>query len=218
MNNLNSNSDLSKAAAAVFDKYAMEYAERFGDTTAYHESFDIFCNAVQKEDAAILELACGPGNITKYLLNKRPDFKIIATDLSPNMLEVAKQLNPGAEFRIMDARDLLMLKRKFDGIVIGFCLPYLSMEETRKLFSDAASILQPNGAVYISTMDDDYSKSGFRKGSKGDEIYMHFYTEQILSELLKSAGMEIKWLQRKVTLDSKDNEETDLLLVAFKSN
>ena len=208
--------DRSSAAAALFNKYAKEYQERFGDTSAYHESFDAFCDAVKHKDASILELACGPGNITSYLLRKRPDFKILATDLSPNMLKVAKQHNRAAEFTLMDCRELLKLNRKFDGIVMGFCLPYLSMEETQKLFQDAASMLISGGAVYISTMEDDYAKSGFQKSSKGDEIFMHFYTEELLSGMLKQSGLEITWKQRKITLDSVGKEVTDLLIVAVK--
>jgi len=43
------------------------------------------------EQAKVLELACGPGNITKCLLSKRPDLEILATDIAPNILELAKK-------------------------------------------------------------------------------------------------------------------------------
>jgi 2-polyprenyl-3-methyl-5-hydroxy-6-metoxy-1,4-benzoquinol methylase len=206
--------DNSIAAAGVFDKYAREYSERFGDTSAYHESFGKFCEAVRVKEAEILELACGPGNITRYMKMKRPDFNILATDLSPNMLKVARELNPGVEFRIMDCREIIKLGKKFDGIIMGFCLPYLSAEETRKLILDATIMLHRGGVIYISTMEDDYAKSGIQKGSKGDEIFMHYYPGDFLTTLLEENGFKVTFMERKITNDSSGNPETDLLIVA----
>ena len=72
--------DKSKIAVAIFNKLAKMYQDKFMNVDLYSESFDLFCNAIQKENATILEIACGPGNITKYLLNKRPDFNILGID------------------------------------------------------------------------------------------------------------------------------------------
>jgi trans-aconitate methyltransferase len=61
---------------------------------------------ITKQDADILELACGPGNITQYIISKRSDFKILGTDLAPNMIELAKINNPSAQFQLLDSRDI----------------------------------------------------------------------------------------------------------------
>ena len=164
--------DKNKIAVDIFNKMANVYQDKFMNVDLYGTSFDLFCKKVEKENASVLELACGPGNITKYLLNKRPDFKIIGTDLAPNMIELAKINNPTAEFQLMDCRDIGMLEKKYDAIMCGFCLPYLSKEESIKLIADSSKILKPQGIFYLSTMEDDYNKSGFKKGSGGDEIFM----------------------------------------------
>ena len=101
--------DKSKIAVAVFDKLANLYQEKYMDVSAYHKSFDFFCDAVQKENPEILELACGPGNITKYILQKRPDFNVLGTDLAPNMLALAKKNNPSVNFQILDSRNIKQL-------------------------------------------------------------------------------------------------------------
>ena len=88
------------------------------DQALFHESFDVFCSAIERQKATVLELACGPGNITQYLLQKRPDFQILGTDLAPKMLELARQNNPTAQFELRDCRDVLGLNQKFDGV---FC-------------------------------------------------------------------------------------------------
>ena len=59
------------------------------DLDLYDDTYDTFCEEVNIENATILEIGCGPGNITKYLLNKRPDFRIEGVDVSPNMILLA---------------------------------------------------------------------------------------------------------------------------------
>jgi len=149
----------TQIAVNIFDKCVSLYQDKFMDVSLYHSGFDLFCNSIKKQNAEILELACGRGNITKYLLDKRPDFKILGTDLAPNMLALAKKNNPTAEFQLLDSREILKLNKTYDAIMCGFCLPYLTKEEAIQLMEDAAKILNANGVIYISTMEDDYSKS-----------------------------------------------------------
>lgn len=207
--------DKSQSAVNIFNKYAKEYADKFMDVNLYANTFDFFCDTVQNQNAEVLELACGPGNITKYILNKRPDFKILGLDLAPNMVELAKVNNPSAEFKIMDCRDILKLKKMFDALMCGFCLPYLSKEETVQLIKDASTLLKSEGIFYISTMEDDYSKSGFKKGSKGDEIYMHYYQGDFLTDTLIENGFTVLKTER-IYSQMLEEPVTDLVLIAKK--
>lgn len=209
--------DKTKIAVDVFNKHATSYQTKFMDVSLYHDSFDIFCNAIINLNADVLELACGPGNITKYLLQKRPDFKILGTDLAPNMIELAKVNNPIAEFQLMDCRLMDLLNKNYDGIMCGFCLPYLSKEEAIMLIRDAASILNPKGVLYISTMEDDYEKSAFKKGSAGDEIFMHYHQANYLTATLTENGFTILDLQRKVYPNQDGSKTTDLIIIATKN-
>lgn len=180
--------DKNKQAVEIFNKLAQGYQDKFMDVSLYHDSFDVFCNLIKKEDANLLELACGPGNITQYLLKKRPDLTILGTDLAPNMIELAKTNNPKANFQLLDSRNINSLNKTFDAIMCGFCLPYLSKEEAIQLIADASNVLTNDGVFYISTMEDDYSKSEFKKGSSGDQIFMHFHEGAYLTEALKING------------------------------
>lgn len=206
----------TKIAVDIFDKYAELYQNKFMDTSLYHDSFDLFCSSIKKQNAEILELACGPGNITHYLLKKRPDFKILGTDLSPNMIELAKINNPSANFQLMDSRAIDQLNNKYDGVMCGFCLPYLEKEEAIQLIADASTILNPNGVMYISTMEDDYSKSGPKAGSQGDIMYMHYHQADYLTEALSKNGFSIIDISRKHTEMTDGTKVTDLLIIAGK--
>lgn len=206
--------DNSQAAAAIFNKYAVEYQTKFMDTSLYHQSFNLFCSSIKKPNAVILEIACGPGNITHYLLKKRPDFKIMGIDLSPNMIELAKINNPTATFEIMDGRNIHKIPEKYDGIMCGFCLPYLIKEEALNLISNATKLLNKNGVLYISTMEDDYNKSGLKAGSKGDLIYMNYHQADYLCECLKNNSFEIIHMDRINSVMTDGTQVTDLLIIA----
>ncbi|KGO89992.1 class I SAM-dependent methyltransferase [Flavobacterium suncheonense] len=208
--------DKTQKAVEAFNKYANLYQDRFMDFDLYNDTFELFCEAIEKKNAEVLELACGPGNITKYLLQQRPDFQILGTDLAPNMIELARKNNPMAKFQLLDCRDFLKLKRNFDGIMCGFGLPYLSKEEAVQLIKDASTCLNPQGVLYLSTMEDDYGKSGFKKGSTGDEIFMHYHQADYLSEALEQNGFRIIALQRKKFPEQDGSYTTDLILIAKK--
>ena len=200
-------------AVDIFNKIANYYQEKFMDVSLYQNSLDIFCNKIGKENASILDLACGPGNVTKYLLEKRFDYKILGTDLAPNMIQLAKNNNPSAQFKIMDIRAINNLESNFDGIICSFGLPYLSKIEAIKFICDASQKLNPKGVLYISTMEDDNSNSGFKTGSTGDKIYQNFHQEDYLVEALTNNYFEVINLERKSYLHN-NQETTDLIIIA----
>jgi len=160
----------------TWNKIAALYQDKFMDLDLYNDTYDYICSSLDKANPKILEIGCGPGNITKYLLSKRPDFDVFGIDIAPNMIELASKSNPTASFAVMDSRQIDQIKTKYDGIICGFCLPYLSPSDSQKLISDCYNLLNKNGLIYMSFVEDAPSKSGFQVGSSGDRIYFYFYT------------------------------------------
>ncbi len=204
--------DHTANTVAIFDKYANLYQDKYMDTSLYHTSFDLFCDHIPQAGARLLELACGPGNITRYLLHKRPDLQITGTDLAPQMLELARVNNPPATFRLMDCRDIGKLSEQFDALMCGFALPYLSREEVLALIADATRILEPGGILYLSTMEDDYSKSGLRTSSTGDSVYVYFHEASFLAKALGDNGFQVLSLHHQPF--PADETITDLIIIA----
>lgn len=160
----------------TWNKIAALYQDKFMDLDLYNDTYDYICSSLDKANPKILEIGCGPGNITKYLLSKRPDFDVFGIDIAPNMIELASKSNPTASFAVMDSRQIDQIKTKYDGIICGFCLPYLSPSDSQKLISDCYNLLNKNGLIYMSFVEDAPSKSGFQVGSSGDRIYFYFYS------------------------------------------
>ncbi len=206
----------SEKAVHVFNIRAKEYANRFMDVSNYHDSLYMFLDSILATKPTVLELACGPGNITRFLLEKRPTIKILATDLAPNMLKIAKENNPTAAFKLLDCRKILELEQAFDGILCGFGLPYLTKEEAILLIEDASKMINSNGILYLSTMADDYSKSELKTGSTGDEIFIHYHQENYLAIALLKNGFDIIQIIRQSIPDLNDTSAIDLILIAKK--
>lgn len=206
--------DKSVEAAAVFDKYANEYFEKFKDVSLYTESFNFFCNSIKQLSPKVLEPACGPGNVTQYLINKRPDFKLLGIDLSKNMVELAKIKNPSAEFKVMDCRNISELAYKYDAMMCAFLFPYLTKEEAIKFICDAKGLLNNEGVLYLSTMENDYTKSDYQTGSKGDKVYINYHQEDYLIDTLKENGFSILYKDRKKNIMSNNIEVTDIVLIS----
>ncbi len=208
--------DRYKITFETYDKVAQAYQDKFMDMDLYDDTYDAFCKLVDKRDAKIFEIGCGPGNITCYLLSKRPDFTIEAIDAAPNMIRLAKANNPAADFRIMDCREIGGIDAVYDGIVCGFCLPYLSKEDCVKFFGDCARLLPKDGILYFSVAEGDYSKSGFETGKSGLQLYMHYHQADYLLDYLTQSGFELIELIRK-SYPATGPDSTHLIFIARKT-
>lgn len=210
--------DKSLEASLIFNKYAYEYQEKFMDVSLYKDSLKTFCNLIKEENAKVLDLACGPGNVTKYLLREKPNLNVLGIDLATNMIELAKSNNPNASFKLMDCRSISSLFEKFGAVVGAFCLPYLSRKETHKLVNDISVLLNDQGVCYISTMEDDYNKSGYETESKGDKIYLYYHEADYLINVLTSFKLKIEEMSRIKSTMSNGKEVTDLIIISRKTN
>lgn len=200
----------------IFNKYAEGYQDKYMDVSLYHNSLDLFCESLSSKQTEILEIGCGPGNLTKHLLTLRPDLEILGIDIAAKMIGLAQNNNPEAAFRVMDCRHIDRLDQKFDGIVCGFCLPYLSKKETLKLIEDMSVLLNQGGVVYISTMEADHSKSGYEGSSTGKEkLYINYHESHHLSRNLEKQGLKIL---KTYTLENPVNKDgvKDLVIIAEK--
>jgi 2-polyprenyl-3-methyl-5-hydroxy-6-metoxy-1,4-benzoquinol methylase len=182
----------------------------------YDDTYDIFCEEVIKENASVLEIGCGPGNITSYLLKKRSDFKIEGIDFAPNMIALAKVNNPTALFQVMDCREIDTLQSKYDAIICGFCLPYLSETDCLKFIKDCAGLLHNEGVIYISFVEGDYSKSGFLTGSTGDRTFFYYYPADTIISSLKQYGFETTQFFNISYKKNDNSEEIHTVIIARK--
>lgn len=210
------NTTNNKKAVDLFNKLADSYQERFLSVEAYSESFHALLSILDK-NSRILDVACGPGNISRFLLNERPDLDILGIDLAPNMIEWAKRNNPTATFIVQDAQKIDQLTETFDAIIVGFLFPYFTMTQVREFIEKAHKILSKDGIIYISTMEDRYENSRFRSSSTGDQLLMHYYEASDLIEILEMYQFQTVFEKRQLFSTDLPESDTDLMLIARKT-
>lgn len=200
----------------TWNKVAELYQEKFMDLDLYNGTYNAFCTLLEKRNAAVLEIGCGPGNITRHLLSNRPDFSLLGIDIAPNMIALAKKNNPAAQFEVMDSRNIGQLDRLFDGIVCGFCLPYLSETDARHLIKDCRDLLSTTGLFYLSFVEGDNTLSGYQTGSSGDRTYFYYHSLGHLKSMLGEHDFKIMHLAH-IHYPKKDGTtEVHTVLIAKK--
>lgn len=198
----------------LWNKIAKLYEEKFMDLDIYNESYDFFCDQISREDAHILELACGPGNITRYILHQKPNWKITATDYAEEMIQLAQANNPRAHCEVMGMMDIQYKQEIYDGIVCGFGLPYIRPEELHSFIHEVASHLKSGGTFYLSFVAGEESKSGLKTNSQGDSVYFHYYP---LEYIIKLSQQENLTLNRTFTVQYPQHNEAHTILILSKT-
>lgn len=209
--------DHYKKILETWDKVASMYQEKFMDLDLYNDTYDIFCELIKKGIPKVLEIGCGPGNITRYILTQRPDLIIEGIDISPNMIELAKVNIPGASFKVMDCRKIDALTPGYDAIICGFCMPYLTKEDCLELLKNCSSLLNSDGILYFSTIEDDYSRSKYETSSDGQHtMFVYYHQEDYLLDSLTANDLELVSLVRKTYTRAGGESSVNMVFIAKK--
>lgn len=121
---------------------------------------------VRARDGLVVELGCGSGLLTKYLVDA--GHRVVATDASPAMLEVARSYAPdAAEFHRLVLPDDLIPRA--DAVVsVGHALSYLPNEAAiDRAVIAAARALRPGGILAIDICDLEYGASRLGAQNRG---------------------------------------------------
>lgn len=116
---------------------------------------DIASRVKLRAQGTVLETACGTGVVTRQLRQTLPaSARLVATDLSPPMLEVAQQQLkdlPGIEFRQADATALPFEDASFDAVVCQFGAMFFP--DKGQGYREAARVLKPGGSFLFNVWD-----------------------------------------------------------------
>lgn len=117
-----------------------EYAE---EARLYWEIISRYKRDIQ----TALELGSGGGNNAFHL---KKYCRWTLTDLSPQMLEVSRKLNPECQHVVSDMRSL-ELREQFDLVFIHDAISYLTSEkDLSQVFQVAFSHLKPGGLLFVT--------------------------------------------------------------------
>ncbi|MBM4266298.1 MAG: class I SAM-dependent methyltransferase [Deltaproteobacteria bacterium] len=117
---------------------------------------DAFWEAVVPAPRTMLELGCGGGCNAFHL---KRDFVCTLTDVSPQMLDVSRSINPECEHALGDMRTL-RLGRQFDVVLVHDAVAYMTTEEDLRRTMETAFVhCRPGGAALFAP---DFVRETFR--------------------------------------------------------
>lgn len=112
-----------KRGMAVFDDVSSEYGKRA--LVQQRAAEKLIALLGLRPGESVLDVACGPGNITTLLMRAVDGGRIVGTDISGGMIEKASAVCPGAEFRRV-AAERLDYRDEFDVVFCNSALQWFS--------------------------------------------------------------------------------------------
>jgi len=161
-----------------------------------------FCKKNVNKKSSVLEVGCGVGILTKYLTNKCS--KIVAIDISPENIEVAKKYNKSknVEFHVMNICediDLLLNQGPFNVIIMPDVIEHIQKENYTNLFNDITKLLSiPNSKVLLTYPSPHYQD--FLKETNPDSMQLIDETVNLEEILLSTELRPVLYKQVNVWL------------------
>lgn len=154
-----------------------------------------------KKGGSILDFGSGPGNNFPFLLSLEPR-KIVAVDLSENMLEEAKTRyseHKNIDYVLSSFQDF-KTDNKFDLVLAHLSFVHLPKDELQTVLEKIKSMLLDGGtffANYFGGNDESKEMISDWENEKQVKRDFSFYTQQTLRDIYQKAGLTIYKITKK---------------------
>jgi ubiquinone/menaquinone biosynthesis C-methylase UbiE len=109
---------------------------------------EVLLGFIPRKSGTILDVACGLGGTTRFLLRDYPAENVTGIDVSMRQVEGCRRSVAGPRFLQMNATDLRFPEQSFDAVL---CVESAFRFVTRQMFvHEAARVLRPNGRLVLS--------------------------------------------------------------------
>lgn len=162
--------------------------------------------------ATILDLGCGPGRDAKEFIDQ--GFCVVGVDFSSELLAIAKQRAPNAQFFQQNIEDLSLFSPEcFDGIWANASLLHIAKKNLPAVLRQMNQLLKMDGQLFLSL------KKGEGEGFESDHRFggvpkfWAYYHEDEIVRLVKDAGFEV--LNCQADLNSRGAFQTHPFIQIF---
>jgi ubiquinone/menaquinone biosynthesis C-methylase UbiE len=172
-----------------YNETASVYSQKFSGELD-HKPFDrmiLSSFAAENKDRRILDLGCGPGQTTKFIFEEGAK-NILGTDLSPKMIESAKQLNPAISFETANMLKLQYATDSFGAALAFYAIVHFTNEELLSAFKEIHRVLNPGSPFLFSFHIGNELKEVENFLEKKVNLSFRFFEITDVIALLNSAG------------------------------
>lgn len=141
------------AMTKLYSDLAYLYDALYQTFIDYDAEFSLYQSCFSSYQAtSILEIGCGSGHLASRFITA--GYRYTGVDVSPQMLALARQRCPGAQFEQADMRTL-QLNQQFDAVLItARSLSYiLTNADVLGTFRQLAAHLAPSGTLHFDFID-----------------------------------------------------------------
>jgi SAM-dependent methyltransferase len=183
----------TKSIRESYDSVAEEYALRIFDELR-HKPLDLkLLNRFAAEITGrgdVCDLGCGPGHVARYLRDL--GTSVFGLDLSPQMIEQARRLNPGISFREGNMMALGLEDGSLAGIAAFYAIVNIPKESLPWIFREMERVLQPGGPLLLAFHTGDEVIR--EKELWGRKISMDFFLFEpsAIRRYLEAAGLDVE--------------------------
>ncbi|GAK53436.1 hypothetical protein U14_04701 [Candidatus Moduliflexus flocculans] len=206
--------ELQQQTIESYNKSAGTFADSIAKLKNYHHTYDFLIGGLP-EPCDILDLACGPAQISQYI-RERIAAKIVGVDLSHGMLNIARKAIPDGEFvqhSIIDYYD----ERQYDAVIIGFGIPYLDTEQMERCLANACRLVKREKYLYVSFMQGNQSRIEKTSFGGSNEFLIFYHDKETVKNILTNNGMSVA---QEFALDYHEPDgsvTTDVVYIAKRS-
>jgi SAM-dependent methyltransferase len=139
--------DMQTSYEAVAEAYTAPFFDELSRKPFDQVLLDAFA-VDTKGRGAVLDVGCGPGHIARYLSDH--GVKAEGLDFSLKMVELARKLNPGLEFRAGDMRVLKASDGSLAGIVAFYSVIHIPRSEVAGVLAGFRRALAEDGRLLLA--------------------------------------------------------------------
>ncbi|WP_055481447.1 class I SAM-dependent methyltransferase [Sphaerimonospora sp. CA-214678] len=141
-----------------------------------------------KPGARVLDVGCGTGSPTARQFADA-GCEVVGIDISPVMLDLARQNVPVGTFLEVDVLDLDTSLGTFDAVAAFFSLLMLPRAEIGKALANLRTVLAPGGLLSLSMVEIDLDDVPFQ--FLGAPVRVTGYLRDELREVVEAAGFTV---------------------------
>ena len=137
----------------------------------------------------VADVGCGTGATTAILTEAGVDA--VGIDLSPNMIEQARRLNPALTFHVGAMAALPFDDGALAGVCAWYSIIHVPDEQLPQVFSEFARVLRPGGYVLLAFQVGDRPR--VLTEAFGEPVLLTFYRRrpEAVAGLMHEAGLEL---------------------------
>jgi SAM-dependent methyltransferase len=185
--------EITKNTQISYDRLADEYVRRIYDELQHKpldlQLLDEFAARV-KGNGSVCDLGCGPGHVARYL--REHGVQVCGLDLSAELVERARQLNPDIKFEQGNMVALNAADATWVGIVAFYSIIHIARTDHVPVLSEMRRVLRSGGLLLLAFHVGDEVVHFDELWGQAVSLDFHLFCADAVVGALRRAGFEVE--------------------------